>query len=102
MASVLEGAMPRLKPQRTPKMDDKLYVGMHFDSDRHVHVSLSLKQLVDALNVGRRGPSRLAHSHAWDCVTYKARQHKAWIFRVVPRIDFETMAAKHMWTVINH
>ena len=102
MASVLETAMPRLKPQRTPEMQDKLYVAMHFDSDRHVHVSLSMKKLVDALNVGRRGPSRLAVSHAWECVTYKARHHKAWVFRVVPKAQFETMAAAGMWTVIKH
>ena len=102
MTSVLETAMPRLKKQRTPKMDQKLYLGMHFDSDRHVHVSSSLKTLVDSLNVGRRGPSRLAVSHAWDCVTYKARHHKAWIFRVVARDTFETMAAERGWVLIKH
>ena len=102
MASVLETAMPRLEARRTPGMAEKLYVAMHFDSDRHVHVSSSLKKLIVALNVGRRGPSRLALSHAWDVVTYKARHHKAWIFRVVPRTGFETLAAEGMWTVINH
>ena len=100
--SVLESVLPRLAPRRTPEIQDKLYVAMHWDADRHVHTSRSLKTLVNALNVGRRGPSRLAHSHAWECVTYKARHHKAWCFRVVPRTSFETMAAKNMWVVINH
>ena len=83
-------------------MESKIYLAMHWDSDKHIHASSSLKNLVVALNDGRRGPSKLHLSHAWDCVVYRSRHHKAWCFRVCTESDFENLAARGGWAVIRH
>ena len=100
--SVLEEAMPRMPVRSTRDTRDKVFVAMHWDQDHNVHVADSLSTLVTFLNDGRRGPSRLQLAHAWDVCTYKARHHKAWLFRAVDRARFSKMVERRGWTVIPH
>ena len=100
--SVLERVFPRLaKTQSTTEVPGKVYVAMHWDSDETVYQSASVLQLVRTLNKGRRGPSRLQTSHAWDVVTYRARHHKAWCLRCVNRDVFAAHVERAVRCVVS-
>ena len=100
--SVLERVFPRLaNTQSSNEISDKVYCAMHWDSDRTIYTCDSVLELVRALNKGRRGPSRLHTSHAWDVVTYRARHTKAWCVRAVNRDVLAAHVEREGWTVIS-
>ena len=93
---------PRLaKAQSSNQVTDKVFCAMHWDSDRTIYTSDSVLELVRALNKGRRGPSRLQTSHAWDVVVYRARHHKAWCMRAVNREVLAAHIEREGWSVIS-